>query len=98
MTSTNDYIAAQGDPDLLARFIAAAQMAGISGASNWVSTHYSELLNFHVSQDQTVADVYAYAKAVREQAVAALPLAPGENMAAVTDAYLASAIAAVSGT
>lgn len=96
MATTTDYIAAQSDPDLLQRFIAAAQMEGMPGAQNWVSSNYPALLGFRPDEgDQTIADVYAYAKASREAALAAVPPAPGVNLAAVTDDYLKAAIQAL---
>lgn len=97
MATTTEFIAATSDGDLLRRAIAAAQIAGVANAQAWVEANFGKIIAQTVSPAgdpvQTVADVYAYALNVRNQAVAALPVPPGQNLGAVTDANLATAIA-----
>lgn len=92
MASTAQHIEARSDPDLLARLVATAEQAGIPNASAWTQEHMGALICTPVQDDQTIADVRAYAAAVREQAVAALPPAPGFDPAAVTDVHLRTAV------
>lgn len=95
MASTTQHIVARGDADLLQRLIAAAEQAGIPSADRWVQQNMGALISAPVQDAQTIADVHAYASAVRAQAVAALPPLPGADPAAVTDAHLAAAIGVV---
>lgn len=92
MASTAHHIAASSDPDLLARLVAAAQQDHVPNASAWVQANMGMLLSTPVEGNQTIADVRAYAADIRDQAVAALPPAPGMNPAAVTDPQLHTAI------
>jgi len=98
MATTSQHIATRNDPDLLERFVAAAEQAGITSARSWVEFNMGQLATVKVDGEQTVADVYAYAMEVRQNAVNALPPLPGINPGAVTDAHLVSAISAVHAT
>ena len=94
MATTAQHIAARNDSDLLARLVAAAEMAGIPDAESKVRSNLGSLVAVTVQDGQTVADVHAYADDVRRiylQADQALP--PGLNPGAVTDAHLATAVA-----
>lgn len=93
--TTAQFIAAEGDGDLLGRFIAKAKLMGVDNPQSLIQGNYAKLLTTVVAEGQTVVDVYAYASTSREQYIAAIPPAPGVNPGAVTDAYLETAINAV---
>ncbi|MFF7293234.1 hypothetical protein ACFY9N_11955 [Microbacterium sp. NPDC008134] len=93
--TTTQHINARNDPDLLDRFIAAAEQAHVDDASRWVQANMGRLVTIDVADGQSVADVHAYAHDIREQHIAATPPRPGANLGAVTDAQLAAAIAVV---
>jgi hypothetical protein len=95
MATTNQHISARNDADILDRFIAAAEILGIEDASRWVQANIGQLITITVESGQTVADVHAYAREVREAYIAATPPRPGVNLSAVTDTHLATAIDAV---
>jgi len=95
MATTTQHIAARNDPDLLDRFIAAAEQAGVEDASRIVQTNMGKLVTQPVGDGQVIADVHAFAANAREEYIAATPERAGANLAAVTDAQLASAIAAI---
>lgn len=95
MATTADHMAARGDQDLLNRFIARAEMLGVENASSWVQSNMGKLVGQVVEQGQTVTDVYAYASKVRREYVEATPERPGENLGAVTDNHLQTAIQAI---
>ena len=96
MATTAQHLAARSDPDLLQRLIAAAEMANIPSASTWVQANLGALLGAPVQDNQTISDVRAYADTVRQNAINAIPPAPGLDPAAVTDTHLYAAIQAVS--
>ena len=93
MATTAQHITARSDTDLLARLIAASEQAGISNAQQAVEQNLGLLIAAPVAEGQCIADVHAYATTVRQEALAAVPPAPGANPSAVTDAHLASAVA-----
>ena len=95
MATTADHMVARGDADLFARFIARAEMLGVDNASSWVQANIGKLVGQVVEQGQTITDVYAYASNVRREYVEATPQRPGENMGAVTDVHLQTAIQAI---
>ena len=95
MATTADHMAARGDADLLARFIARAEQLGVENASSWIQAHMGQLIGQKIDGNQTVTDVYAYAANVRREYIAATPQRPGENMGAVTDSHLEVAIQAL---
>ena len=95
MATTADHMAARGDADLLARFIARAEQLGVENVSSWVQAHMGQLIGQKIDGNQTVTDVYAYAANVRREYIAATPQRPGENMGAVTDSHLEVAIQAL---
>ncbi len=95
MATTADHIAANSDPDLLARFIARAEQLRIPNAMVWVQSGMGRLITSAVAGDQTVTDVYAYAANVRKEYLANTPPRPGENLGAVTDSHLETAIQAL---
>lgn len=95
MATTADHMAARGDADLLARFIARAEQLGVENASSWVQANMGQLIGQKIDGTQTVTDVYAYAANVRREYIAATPQRPGENMGAVTDSHLETAITAL---
>ena len=95
MATTTQHINARTDPDLLARFVAAAEQADVPDASAWVQANMGRLVCIVVDGTQTVSDVHAYAAVSRQQYVDATPPRPGENLGAVTDTHLAAAITAL---
>lgn len=92
MATTADHIAARNDPDLLARFVAKAEQLGIRNASQWVQDRMGTLVTQTAEGTQVITDVYAYASNVRKEYLAGTPQRPGENLGAVTDAHLTTAI------
>ena len=95
MATTADHIDANSDPDLLARFIARAEQLRIPNAMVWVQSRMDKLITEPVDSGQTVTDVYAYAANVRKAYIEATPPRPGENLGAVTDLHLETAINAL---
>ena len=89
MATIAQHNAARNDFDLLARFVGAAEQAGISNAQMWAEQHRGALVSAQIG-DTTIADVHAYAVATYEPTPR-----PGENPAAVTDAQIAQAVQAV---
>lgn len=94
-TTTNQHMAARGDTELIARFIAKAEMMGIENPANFIQSKMPQLVTQTAEGAQTIADVHAYADDVRRLYIEATPPTPGSNLAAVTDAYLEAAILAV---
>lgn len=101
MATSNQILAASSDKELEQRFVAIAAAKGIENPRYWVQDRMMQLANAIVADGQTVADVYAYADTVRKQRTAELQAeldglqAPGADLAAVTDTYLATAIDAL---
>lgn len=101
MATSNQILAASSDKELEQRFIAIAAAKGVENPRYWVADRMLQLANAIVADGQTVADVYAYADTVRQQRMAELQAeldglqAPGSDLAAVTDTYLAAAIDAL---
>lgn len=60
MATLAEHTAARNDADLRARFVAAAEMAGISNLEQWVNQQIGRLVSAQVG-DTTVTDVHAYA-------------------------------------
>ncbi|WP_431841392.1 hypothetical protein [Calidifontibacter indicus] len=89
MATIAQHNAARNDFDLLARFVGAAEQAGIINAQMWAEQHRGVLVSTQIG-DTTIADVHAYAVATYEPTPR-----PGENPAAVTDAQIAQAVQAV---
>lgn len=92
MATTTQHINARNDPDLLARFIAAAEQADVTDASAWVQANMGRLVTVEVDGVKTIADVHAYADEVRTAYIKATPERPGANLGAVTDPHLLAAI------
>jgi hypothetical protein len=93
MATTSEHIAARSDTDLFARLVAAAEMQGIPNASAWVQQSMGTLLSTPIEDGKNITDIYAYAYNVRKEYLGddrALP--PGQNLGAVTDAHMATAI------
>lgn len=97
MATTNEHIAARNDPDLLDRFVAAAEQMGILDASSWVQSSMGRLVSATVNEGQTVADVHAHAAQVRDAYLADTPPRPGQDLEAVTDEHLTAAIHSIRG-
>jgi len=95
MPTTQQYISAKQDSDLLMRLIAQAEMMKIPSPAEWVQQHLSDLMQAELGPYDTIVSVYAYAKETREAHIAATPPAPGANLGAVTDTHLETAINAV---
>lgn len=95
MASSVQFMRARGDDDLLARFVATAEQAGVDNASAWIQANMAKLVNTVVQDGQTVADVFAYAYDSREAALKAIPERAGINLGAVTDTHLVAAIEAI---
>lgn len=90
MATLNEHITARNDADLLARFVAAAEMAGIDNPQGWAEQHRGELVAARVDDDHTVSDVHAYAVATYKPTPR-----PGANPAAVTDNQIMAAVKTV---
>ena len=90
MATLAEHIAARNDADLLARFVAAAEVAGIDNPQGWAEAHRGELVAARVDNDHTVSDVHAYAVSTYQPAPR-----PGANPAAVTDDQIKAAVKAV---
>lgn len=90
MATLAQHIAARNDNDLLARFIAAAEVTGIDNPQGWAEQHRGELVAAKVDGDHTVSDVHAYAVATYQPTPR-----PGANPAAVTDNQIMAAVKAV---
>lgn len=88
MATQAQHIAARNDGDLLARFIAAAELAGIPNAQAWAETRRGALVSQPVQDGKAVADVHAYA-------VASYGGRPGQDATKVTDEHVAQAVQAV---
>lgn len=80
MATLAQHIAARNDADLLARFIAAAEVAGVDNPQGWAEQHRGELVAARVDDDHTLSDVHAYAVATYQPTPR-----PGANPEAVTD-------------
>ena len=88
-TTTADILAAAADPHLRDRLTAAAAKVGVKDGATLISRDVMAVVCQPVTdQGDTIASVYAYA-------VAQMPPPPGQNPAAVTDAHLAAAVAAI---
>ena len=90
MATLAQHIAAKNDHDLLPRLIAAAEVAGIPAAQQWVEQRVGQLVSADVAEGQSVADVHAYAVA----SYAPTPR-PGADDTKITDAHISAAVAAV---
>lgn len=97
MATTAQHIAARGNPELLERLIATAEMNGVPNAAAWVQQYIGTLIStpLTTSGTDTIASVLDYAQGQYDSAVAALPPKPGANPSAVTDSYLDVAVKAV---
>lgn len=87
MATLAEHIAARNDADLLSRFVAAAEVAGIDNPQGWAEAHRGELVAAKVEGDSTVSDVHAYAVATYQPTPR-----PGANPAAVTDQQIKAAV------
>lgn len=95
--TTEQYIGAKHDPDLLGRLIAKAELMKVDHPADWVQQNLSALMQVEVASGDTIVTVFASAKATRDAYIAATPPAPGANLGAVTDDHLATVITAVQG-
>lgn len=91
MATIAEHIAARNDNDLLQRFIAAAERAGIESAQYWAEANRGALVKADLGET-TVADVHAYAVSQYEPTPR-----PGEDPTLVTDAQIEAAVAVVRG-
>lgn len=89
MATIAQHNAARNDYDLLARFVGAAEQAGVPSAQMWAEQHRGALVSTQIG-DTTVSDVFAFAVSTYNPTPR-----PGENPAAVTDAQIAQAVQAV---
>lgn len=86
MATLAEHITARNDADLLARFVAAAEMEGIDNPQGWAEQHRGELVSAKIG-DTTCSDVHAYAVATYQPTPR-----PGANPAAVTDDQIKAAV------
>lgn len=92
-TALHDITAAASDPELLERIISAAAEAGVRDPGGWATMNARLIVSAPLPGGVgTPASVYAYAVATYQPTPT-----PGANPAAVTDAYLRSAVADVQG-
>lgn len=87
MATLAEHIAARNDNDLLARFVAAAEVTGIDNPQGWAEQHRGELVAARVDDDHSVSDVHAYAVSTYQPTPR-----PGANPAAVTDDQIKAAV------
>jgi len=87
MATLAEHITARNDADLLARFVAAAEMEGIDNPQGWAEQHRGELVAAKVDDDHSVSDVHAYAVSTYQPTPR-----PGANPAAVTDDQIKAAV------
>lgn len=93
MATSKSILSAALDNDLLQRAIAIAADEGVKNPEGELAHRMFDLATAPVTDDgSTVASVYEYATAVREEALAKVPPEPGANPAAVTDEHLRYAI------
>lgn len=90
MATLSQHISARNDADLLDRFTAAAEVAGIENPQGWAEAHRGELVAADVADGQNIADVYAYAVAT----YAPTPR-PGVDSSKVTDDLIVKAVSKV---
>lgn len=93
MTTLAAHIAARNDADLLARFVAAAELLGVPDPQTWADMHKGSLVAQSVSDTQKLSDVYAYAVASYNPTPR-----PGEDGSKVTDEHIMAAVNQVLGT
>ncbi|QCW22290.1 hypothetical protein SEA_LUNA18_22 [Microbacterium phage Luna18] len=94
--TTAQHIATKNDSDLLERLIAAAEQAHVDNPEQFVRNNLGQIISTPIDEDgTTITTVHAYAVSQYQNALTALPPAPGLNPAAVTDPQLAQAIQAV---
>ena len=87
MATLAQHIAARNDNDLLARFVAAAEVTGIDNPQGWAEQHRGELVAAKVDGESAVSDVHAYAVSTYQPTPR-----PGANPAAVTDDQIKAAV------
>lgn len=90
--TTEQYIVAKHDTDLLARLIAKAELLQVPDPSDWVYQNLTALMQAPITESDTIVTVFAYAKTTRDSYIAATPPAPGANLGAVTDDHLTTVI------
>lgn len=91
VTNLSDISKAAEDEDLLDRLISAAAAEGIDSPEGWAKTNARRIVAEPITPDgDTAASVFAYAVSVYQPAPR-----PGQNPAAVTDAYLRAAVQSV---
>lgn len=90
MATLAEHIAARNDADLLSRFVAAAEVAGVDNPQGWAEAHRGELVAAKVDGESAVSDVHAYAVATYQPTPR-----PGANPAAVTDNQIKAAVKSV---
>lgn len=87
-TTSTQIIVAAADQDLHKRLTAIAAKNGIVAANHMVESRLMEIVSAPLDDsDNTIASVYDYAAATYVPAPT-----PGANLAAVTDAYLLTAL------
>ena len=90
MATLAQHIAARNDADLLARFVAAAEVTGIDNPQGWAEQHRGELVAADIG-GTSVSDVHAYAVAQYQPTPR-----PGSDPARITDDQIVAAVKAVS--
>lgn len=93
MTTLAAHIAARNDADLLARFVAAAELLGVPDPQTWADMQKGSLVAQPISDTQKLSDVYAYAV----ETYSPVPR-PGQDGTKVTDAHIMTAVRQVIGT
>lgn len=93
-TSTQ-IIATLADDALKNRFKAVAPLCGWTSAEVEAAWERIVVTAVDDAGDATVAGVHAYAKALYDQALAAVPAAPGADTTKVTDDHICHVLAAL---
>lgn len=89
MATIAQHIAARNDADLVARLVAAAEMAGVDNPQGWVESHRGELVSADIG-GTTISEVHAYAVTQVKPV-----LRPGEDPQFITDDQVKQAISAI---
>ncbi len=91
MSDSNQILAAAADEDLRQRMVALAAKSGVQAPEQWVDMHRFQLVATDLDGDgaatDSIATVYDYARVTYQPSPR-----PGQNLAAVTDSFITSAI------
>lgn len=93
-TST-EIVGALGDGDLRQRIAAIATREGVVDPQQWTTDRLGTIVTMQTAGGETIAGMHGYAASIRQQAIDAIPMPPGLDPAAVTDAAILEIVTAV---